>query len=131
MGPIRAKAKDHSLIQSVDRVLRALKGGMDKQPGTRNVNDLLQVSVLRTEDTMAINRRQKNDRELAPFVRIDIHFGKHRAQRIVDPFDSQKPTPFHAPDVLDGAVARAEDFRRAGGDGTIRRFHASSEQGVE
>ena len=67
----RRETQDHALVQSVDRVLRALKGWMDEQASARNVDDFLQAPVLGTEDTMAINRRQKNDRELAAFVRIE------------------------------------------------------------
>jgi len=104
---------------------------MDEQPRARNVDDFLQAPVLGTEHTMAINRRQKNDRELAAFVRLDVNVRKQGIKQIRNPFHGQESTPFHAADILDGAVARAEDFWRAGIDGTILRFEATSEHRVQ
>ena len=89
------------------------------------------ATVLGTENTMAIDRRQKNDRELPPFVRSTVHAGEHRAQRILDPFDRQQPTLFHASHILDRSVAGTEDLGRAVRNGTILRLQTASEQRVE
>ena len=43
---------------------------MDEQASARNMDDFFEAPVPGTEDAMAINRRQKNDRELAALVRF-------------------------------------------------------------
>ena len=118
------QTEDHALVQSVDRVLRPLKRGMDEQARTRNVDDFFEPPVLRTEDAMAIDRRQKDDRELAPFVRSMSTPGSRESSEYSIPLTvssrpcSTRPTsctvPSHGLKISE----------RAGGNGTILGFHA-------
>ncbi len=77
---------------------------MDEQPGARDVDDFLQAPVLGTEDTMAIDRRQKKDREPAALVRLNVDVRNQGSQGILDPFHGHQSTLFHAADILDRAV---------------------------
>ncbi len=94
------------------------------------MDDFLEPPVERAEDAMAINGRQKNDREPAAFEWCNIDIRKQGTERILDPFHRQQPPVFHEADILDCAVAWAEDFRRADGNRTVLRLQATREDRV-
>ena len=50
-----------------------------------------------------------------PSYGSDVDVGEQGTERVLDPLYGQESTLFHAADILDRAVARAEDFRRVGG----------------
>src|SRR5262249_42721004 len=108
-----------------------LVGWMDEQPVTRYVNDLFQMPILRAENAVAVDGREKDDHEMAPFKRARIRMWQQRAERVLDTLQGQEFAALHSADILNGAVARAKKLRRASGDGATFRFNAAGKQGVE
>jgi hypothetical protein len=104
---------------------------MDQQSSAWNVDNLLESAIPRTENAMAINGRQKEDRELAPFVWSDVDVGKKRAKQIRNPFHSQDGASFDRANILDSTIARAQECGVVGRNGTVLWFEATREHSVQ
>jgi hypothetical protein len=104
---------------------------VDEKARARNMHDFLDPPVPRTEDPMAIDGRQEEDHEWPALVRTDVDIGEQRGQGIGNPLQRQEDALLHAADILDLAVARAEESRRVGRDGTILGLNPAREQRVQ
>ena len=131
-GPdLRREPQDHALIQSVDRVFRRWKGDgpASERPERGRLPRAGRPAGLKTR-WQSIGDRKMITNCPPSYGRMSMS-GSSEAERVPDPFQGQEPSLFDAADILDRAVAGAEDLRRVGRDGTILRLHATSEHSVQ